>query len=146
MATEIRELHALVREVRIAARPEIVFAYFVDPDRMARWLGAASTMDAHPGGALAIEVLPGANARGAFLEVSPPTRVVFTWGWDGDHPVQPGSSIVEVTLTPDGDGTLLRLTHRDLPTAHERERHTEGWDHFLARLATAAADAQRRAA
>ena len=30
---------AVVREVRVAARPETVFPFFTDPDRMVRWKG-----------------------------------------------------------------------------------------------------------
>ena len=34
--------------------------------------------------------------------------MVFTFGWEGDGaPIAPGSSRVEITLAPDGDGTLL---------------------------------------
>jgi hypothetical protein len=29
--------------------------------------------------------------------------------------VPPGSTTVEITLTPDGDGTILRLRHLGLP-------------------------------
>jgi len=53
------------------------------------------------------------------------------------YPVAPGASTVELSLEPDGDGTLLRLTHRDLP--HDmRAFHRLGWEHSLARLAIAA--------
>ena len=68
----------------------------------------------------------------------PHTRIVFTFGWEGDHNVPPGSSTVEVTLTPDGDGTLLRLVHRGLLTAAMREQHRDGWQLYLARLSVAA--------
>jgi hypothetical protein len=43
-----------------------------------------------------------------------------------------------VTLAPDGDGTLVRLRHSDLPE-QAREIHGEGWELFLGRLAIAAA-------
>ena len=43
-----------------------------------------------------------------------------------------------MTLTPDGDGTLVRLRHLDLPE-ESRATHSEGWDLYLARLAIAAA-------
>jgi uncharacterized protein YndB with AHSA1/START domain len=76
-------------------------------------------------------------ARGEFREIDPPRRVVFTWGWEGHPAVPPGSSTVEIDLAPDGEGTLLRLTHRRLPD-EEIEQHAHGWDHFLPRLATAA--------
>ena len=42
-----------------------------------------------------------ARARGTFVELVPHSRIVFTFGWEGDdQPVPPGSSTVEVTLTP----------------------------------------------
>ena len=43
------------------------------------------------------------------------------------------------TLEPDGEGTLLRFTHRDLPSAASAESHGHGWDHYMSRLVTAAA-------
>ena len=46
----------------------------------------------------------------------------------------PGSSTVEIELVPEGDGTLLRFTHRDLPSAEAADSHSKGWDHYLERL------------
>ena len=37
---------------------------------------------------------------------------VIPWGWEGDAEVAPGSTTVEITLTADEDGTLLRLRPR----------------------------------
>jgi Activator of Hsp90 ATPase homolog 1-like protein len=51
--------------------------------------------------------------------------------------VHPGASTVEVTLAPDGDGTRLRLVHRDLPES-ERAPHEGGWEELLRLLAIAA--------
>jgi hypothetical protein len=45
----------------------------------------------------------------------------------------PQSTIVEVSLTPDGDGTLLRLAHRRLVPAAV-SFHRAGWEHYLRRL------------
>src|SRR5919107_6437406 len=90
-------------EVRIAAPPEIVFAYFTDPTRIVDWMGIAAVLDPRPGGTFRVE----ANGRdvvlGEYLEVAPPRRVVFTWGFEGPDPIAPaGSTRVEVTLEPDG--------------------------------------------
>src|SRR5205807_2370403 len=49
-----------------------------------------------------------------------------------------GQSTVEISLEPDGDGTRLRLTHRDLP-ADLHSFHGVGWDYALPRLAVVAA-------
>jgi uncharacterized protein YndB with AHSA1/START domain len=80
----------------------------------------------------------GSTAEGRFVELVPDQRVVFTWGWRGSPTVPPGSSTVEIELTPDGGGTLLRLTHRGLP-AEDRAMHLIGWEHYLPRLAVAVA-------
>jgi hypothetical protein len=45
--------------------------------------------------------------------------------------------VVEVELIPQGDGTLVRLTHRDLPPG-EVPAHQAGWSHYLDRLAVCA--------
>lgn len=131
------EENAVVREVRIAARPETVFEFFTDPEKMIRWKGVKAELDPRPGGVYRVDVTGrGAVAVGEYVEIDPPRRVVFTWGWEGT-PITPGSTTVEVTLTPDGDGTLLRLVHRDLPPDAASE-HGEGWDHYLGRLTVAA--------
>jgi len=129
----------IIREIRIAARPETVFAFFTDPTKMVRWKGTHATLDPRPGGVYRVDVTGKHIARGTYLEVVPNRRVVFTWGWEGDeNAVPPGSSTVEVTLVPDGDGTIVRLVHRDLP-GEARGPHTEGWQHYLDRLTIAAA-------
>jgi uncharacterized protein YndB with AHSA1/START domain len=67
----------------------------------------------------------------------PDEKVVFTWGWV-DHPgVPPGSSTVEIEITVTENGSLVTLTHRDLPP-DETAIHTVGWNHYLPRLATVA--------
>jgi uncharacterized protein YndB with AHSA1/START domain len=127
----------VVREVHVDARPETLFAFFTDPGKMTRWKGRKATLDPRVGGVYHVEINDQAVARGEFVEIDPPRRVVFTWGWEGHPVVPPGSSTVEVELAPEGDGTLLRLTHRGLPE-EEVDQHAHGWDHFLPRLVTAA--------
>jgi uncharacterized protein YndB with AHSA1/START domain len=132
--------HVVAQEVRIAARPERVFAYFVDPAKQALWMGVSAELDPRPGGLYRVAVTPGDIARGEFVEVVPHSRVVFTFGWEGDGaPLAPGSSTVEVTLVPDGDGTIVRFVHRDLPNPEACALHGEGWTHYLARLVVAGA-------
>jgi uncharacterized protein YndB with AHSA1/START domain len=128
------ELTALERVVTIEARPETIFPFFTDEDLWSQW-GGVGTLDPRPGGIFRSAVTQTRIARGEFVEVEPPHRVVFTWGWEGeDSAVAPGSSTVEVTLTPDGEHTILRLVHRDLPSRELAESHTAGWDHYLERL------------
>lgn len=133
------EAGVVVREVRIEAPPEAIFPFFIDPEKMPRWMGVSAELDPRPGGGYRWNVNGNDIARGEYVTIEPPRRVVLTWGWEGEgHPVPPGSSTVEVTLTPDGSGTLVRLEHRDLPEPTQAQ-HAEGWEHFLARLAVVAA-------
>jgi len=41
-------------------------------------------------------------------------------------------------LVPEGGGTKLLFTHRDLPTRDSADRHAHGWNHYLERLAVTA--------
>jgi uncharacterized protein YndB with AHSA1/START domain len=126
------------REVRIDAPPDAVFPYLTDPELLCRWMGTDATLDPRPGGGFRLDVTPGNVAVGEYVEVDPPRRVVFTWGWEGDdNPVTVGSTRVEIALEPDGDGTVVRLTHSGL-VGEWVERHDDGWAHYLARLAVAA--------
>jgi len=136
---QVGATETVTREVRIAARPETIFQFFVDPAKMVRWKGRMASLDARVGGEYRVDINGRDIAVGEYLEIDPPRRVVFTWGWMGEgHPVPPGSSRVEITLTQDGDETIVRLVHSDLP-AGAGKSHSEGWDHYLPRLAVAAA-------
>lgn len=132
------QTQVIEREVRVEASPDTVFEFFTDPEKATRWMGTAATLDPRPGGVYRLEIGEW-TALGEYVEVDPPRRVAFTWGWENQESVTPpGSSTVEVTLTPDGDATIVRLVHRDLP-ADAIEAHAHGWDQYMPRLATAAA-------
>jgi uncharacterized protein YndB with AHSA1/START domain len=124
-------------ERRIAAPPADVYAYLTDSVRWARWQGESAEIEPVPGGRFRMTMANGATAEGRFIQLVPDSRVVFTWGWRGSDALPPGASTVEIELAADGDGTLLRLTHRDLPL-DQQPVHRAGWDHFLPRLAVAA--------
>jgi uncharacterized protein YndB with AHSA1/START domain len=80
----------------------------------------------------------GSYASGSVVEVVPCRSITFTWGWTGaPFPLAPGSTTVRITLEPDGDGTVIRLVHRDLPP-ELRPPHAEGWTHYTNRLALVA--------
>ena len=121
--------------VRIAAPPEVVFPYFTDSKLMVTWIGERADLDARPGGTFALD-FGGVAARGSYVAVEPPHRVVFTWGIPQDATLPPGSSTVEVVFVADGGDTIVNLTHRDLPADREPS-HGEGWERCLAVLVPA---------
>jgi uncharacterized protein YndB with AHSA1/START domain len=137
------ETTSLEREIAIAASPQTVWEFLVDPDKAILWMGERATFDPRPGGAWKIDVIPGHTASGEFVELDPPHRLVYTWGWEASgeeaNPVPPGTSTIEIELAPAGSGTTLRFAHRDLPGAEATTSHAHGWDHYLERLAVAAA-------
>jgi uncharacterized protein YndB with AHSA1/START domain len=132
--TPATETSAIEREVRIQAQPETIFPFFTDPELWGRW-GGAATLDPRPGGIFRMNVDGKNIARGEYVVVEPPHKVTFTWGWEAeDSPVPPGSSTVQITLTPDGDHTIVRLLHSELPSSESAQSHGVGWQHYLERL------------
>jgi uncharacterized protein YndB with AHSA1/START domain len=122
----------VVARVLIEAPPDVVFPYFTDPALATKWIAQSAELDPRPGGVFHI-VVEGNPARGVFVEVDPPRRVVFTWGIDGNEDLPPGTSTVEVDLVAEGDDTVVTLTHRDLPEDYKAS-HKSGWIQFLVKL------------
>lgn len=121
--------------LHLRAAPEAVFPYLTEPERYARWQGVRAELDPRPGGIYRVWMATGTVAVGEYVEVEPPRRVVFTWGWEGDPEVPPGTTTVEIDLRPEGDGTTLTLRHSGLPTPDSAALHEAGWNLFGARLA-----------
>jgi uncharacterized protein YndB with AHSA1/START domain len=134
------ETSLVKREVRVEASPQTVFPFFTDPEKIVRWIGVGATLDPRPGGVFYIHTSMDYSFGGEFILVEPYTRVVFTWGYanfpDEHNLLPPGSSTVEVELVPDGEATIVRLTH-SVPT-EVVDFHSMGWENYLGRLAIAA--------
>jgi uncharacterized protein YndB with AHSA1/START domain len=133
-----RNEDAVELDVWIAASPEVVFPFLIDPDRLLVWIGIAAQIDPTPGGIFRIGMNGRDVARGTYVEVVPHRRVVFTWGWEGGtHGVPPGSTTVTIDLVPEKGGTRVRLRHAGL-LGDNRGRHAKGWAHYTDRLKIAA--------
>ncbi len=123
-----------VREIVVKASPAAVFPYLVDPDLMVQWLGRSVELDPRTGGSVRLNC-GGNEGAGEFIDIVAGERVVFTFGWsEPGHPIPPGSTEVEISLTPQGEDTLVRLTHRGLPEDAVSD-HEDGWGFYLERLA-----------
>lgn len=125
----------VVVERYIQAPPDIVFAMFVRPELLVQWIGDSADLDPRPGGMFRFTLGDQDACRGRYLEVDPPRRVVFTWGWERAEaiPVPADSTTVEVDLTPQGSGTHVRLVHRGLE-GDAALLHEHGWQRFLDQL------------
>jgi len=130
----------IVFERVIDASVDEAFALFTEPERLRRWQAVSAGIDLRVGGDYRLTVVPGNIASGTFQEVEPGKRLVYTWGWQGDdHSPKPGGSTVSVDFEPVGDKTKVTMTHAGL-TADEAANHSIGWNQFLDRLVTCAAD------
>ena len=116
---------AVRREIQIAAHPETVWEFLVQPEKATRWMGEAASLDPRPGGEYRVEVIPGQVAAGEFVEVDPPHRLVWTWGWtpESQSPVAEGSTRIEVELEPDARGRSCASRTAACPT-RTRQRST----------------------
>jgi uncharacterized protein YndB with AHSA1/START domain len=129
------ETNVVELQVRLGAPPDEVFLYLTDAERYVEWQGVKAELDPRPGGVYRVWMDADTVARGEYVEVESPRRVVFTWGWEGNDGVPPGSTTVEFTLEADGDGTVLSLRHTGLPDGEAAAMHEEGWRFFTERLA-----------
>jgi uncharacterized protein YndB with AHSA1/START domain len=134
------ETFTVRRETHIAAPAATVFAFLTDPEKILSWMGAEVETELHPGGLYLIKGVSRRTrvARGAFREVVPVHRLAYSFGWDDDDEVPPGSGLIEIDLVERDGGTLLRMTHSGLPSAKQCAGHDAGWKHYLGRLAVAA--------
>ena len=123
----MQEALVVRRETHIPAPPAAVFALLTDPEKILRWMGTQVNVEPHPGGLYLVNVTGARFARGSFREVVPVHRLAYSFGWDGSEEVPPGSSLVEIDLIEQRDGTLLRLTHTGLPNAEQCAGHADGW-------------------
>lgn len=125
--------------IEIAADPMVVYELFTTESGLREWMAADAEVDLRPGGAWRWLHDNGNACSGEYVEIDPPERLSFTYGWEnGDFAdVRPGSTLVEVRFEPTSIGTRVAVTHRGL--ADQRaEHHSTGWTHFLGRLAETA--------
>lgn len=121
-----------------------VFSALTDPVKMAQWFfsmtkhsQAKVTNELRVGGTYRIEMTGpdiSSTPQGAYLEIVPPERLVFTWVPCTSDATKAavGPTKVTIELFEDGPGTKLVLTHElpeDLVAGH-REGWTQCFDHL----------------
>jgi uncharacterized protein YndB with AHSA1/START domain len=123
----------LTKEIYIECSPQTLFSFFVDPDKMVRWIGQYVLLEPKIGGKYRIDIDGKNIALGEYKEINPYEKVVLTWGWEGLDIMPPGSTTVEFLLTPQDNGTLLTLNHFNLPE-EKMTSNDNGWSHYMSRL------------
>src|SRR6185503_19173116 len=129
----------LDREIVVAAPLELVFRYFTDNERWARWWGVGSTIDATPGGAILIRHPNGVEVTGHVVSVDPPHAIAFTYGYRSGAPIPEGASLVTIRLAEHEAGTTVQPSH-EFADDGVCNQHVQGWRYQMAVFANVTAD------
>ncbi|MEW2084395.1 SRPBCC family protein [Streptomyces sp. NPDC005283] len=128
------------REITIAAPVERVWAVLTEPEHVGSWFGQGrpTPVDLRPGGTMQLDHGEYGQFPTTIVKVDPPHH--FSYRWASAHPgeqaVEGNSTLVEFTLTPDGDGTRLCVVETgfaDLVIPEDKaatagyESHASGW-------------------
>lgn len=68
---------------------------------------------------------------GRFIEIERPRRIQHSWVSESTKGVE---TTVTVTFEARGAGTLVTLTHKDVPDDDQGRQHHEGWEWMLSSL------------
>ena len=137
--------NSLVLKRTFPASCERLFALWTSAELMMTWFCPSEEMtvpvaevDAREGGSYRI-VMQNKDGEtyspsGVYEKVVPNEQLIFTWKWADSE------LITRVTLdfraVSDAE-TELTLTHEGFPETEIRDRHNEGWEGCLSRLANA---------
>jgi uncharacterized protein YndB with AHSA1/START domain len=112
----------------IAAPPELVFEYFVNPELLVRWMGDFARLESRAGGPFSVDI-HGVLIRGHFVRVERPHLIEVAWGEAGNEAMPPVATRLLVTLEARGDHTCVQLEHSGL-IASEAKKHAMGLASF----------------
>jgi uncharacterized protein YndB with AHSA1/START domain len=126
------------------AKRDRVFRAWTDRAELSRWFAPSADytavvpeLELRVGGQYRLEMHhKGGNVHsvsGAYQEIKPPEKIVFTWRWDGDTSPEP--SLVTIEFHDLGNSTEVAITHERLPNLEERDKHAQGWSGCLEQLA-----------
>jgi uncharacterized protein YndB with AHSA1/START domain len=130
------------RETVIDAPVQRVWQLITEAEHLGRWFGdAGAEIDLRPGGAIVLRWTDHGTTRGRVVAVEPQRRFAYRWAPfkdpGGEGPLEGNSTLVEFTLSPEGDGTRLRVVESgfaSLATSDEQraknlDGNTRGWAH-----------------
>jgi glutathione S-transferase len=107
------------------------------------WTTSEASVDLRVGGAVRVVMHnpdkdEDHGGGGHYTEVDPPSRLAFTWTWDGDD----RETLIEIDFEEAGDATTVSFTHSNLRDEASRINHEGGWNHCFDNLERALAEAR----
>ena len=128
------------RDISIAAPVERVWAVLTEPEHVGKWFGQGepTPVDLRPGGVMYLDHGEYGQFPTTIVKVDPPHFFSYRWAsaFPGEVAVEGNSTLVEFTLTPEGDGTHLRVVEtgfaaltipEDRQATASYESHSGGW-------------------
>ena len=122
---------------------DAAFRAWTDPERIKLWWGpigtrtSAAEIDLRAGGSyrVVMEPLEGPTlvVAGQYREVTPPSKLVYTWRWENGIP-DSLETLVTVEFEERGAQTEIRITHGGFPADAAAPQYQVGWEEALARL------------
>jgi uncharacterized protein YndB with AHSA1/START domain len=134
-AREVTDDKTLRIERTFQAPAEAVFDAWTSEEVLRRWWHAAhdwetseAEVDLRVGGVVRVVMRdPSKDVEhgggGHYTEVAPPTRLAFTWIWDGDTT----RTLIELDFEETDGITTVRFTHSGLWDEEAVRAHEDGW-------------------
>ena len=130
----------IVRTFRAPA--EAVFDAWTSEEVLRRWWHtehdwetSEAEVDLRVGGAVRVVMRDPAKdlahgGGGTYTEIEPPTRLAFTWIWDGDT----RRTLIEIDFEETDGVTTVSFTHSGLWDEEAVRSHEDGWNTAFANL------------
>lgn len=128
------------REILIDAPLDVVWAVVTEPEHLDRWFSDSAAIDLRPGGEMTLS-WERHSEHWRVERVDPPHFVSFRW-LRGSELREDNSTLVEFSLTAEGDSTRLRVVESgfrrlegsDEENTKDAEEHERGWELELGEL------------
>src|SRR5438128_5199175 len=133
------------REILIEAPVEVVWEVVTQPEHISGWFSDSVELDLTPGGAMVLRWSHHGAVPGRVERVEAPRYFSFRWlvPWDREAELSDdNSTLVEFSLSPDGDGTRLTVVESgfadlagpDDENQRHYDGHQRGWELELGEL------------
>lgn len=140
----VNPINQVLKIQRIFSAPrDEVFKAWTNPELLKKWWGPkgfttpTAEIDLRVGGKYRLEMLAPDGSRsflsGVYKEVTPPARLVYSWGWEegsacgeGKEAIT-GETLITVEFIEMGSKTEVLLFHEGLPTDEAIADHNDGW-------------------
>lgn len=110
------DVATLAFERRLRHPVQVVWEAITEPEHLARWYMTRARLEGREGGSIEfVTGLAQVRATGKILTWDPPRVFEHEWNVEPRKDLSKGEkTIMRWELAPEGDGTLLRFTHRRL--------------------------------